>query len=326
MGRPAAWWDGPFTWKILVEFTDYYKTLGIDKSASEDAIQKAYRKLAREFHPDVNKAAGSEDRFKEIGEAYEVLKDPGKRSKYDRYGAAWKQMEQQGGGFPGSDFGGFQGGGGSFYDVLEHMFGGQRSQGFGTSFGGFQQGFGGPFERRPTRGEDHEATIKLTLEEAAQGGGRTITVSRSDAARGRTIRVTIPPGVVTGQRIRLGGQGAQGPAGSGDLYLVVQVTPHKDLTLRGRDLHTQLSIPDWLAALGGEAELTTLSGKVRVKVPAGSSSGTEIRLRGQGFPVEQGMGDLYAEIQIRTPSELTLEQEEAYLELRRAGESKTEDQ
>ena len=113
MGRPAAWWDGPFTWKILVEFTDYYKTLGIDKSASEDAIQKAYRKLAREFHPDVNKAAGSEDRFKEIGEAYEVLKDPGKRSKYDRYGAAWKQMEQQGGGFPGSDFGGFQGGGSS---------------------------------------------------------------------------------------------------------------------------------------------------------------------------------------------------------------------
>jgi curved DNA-binding protein len=312
-----------------VEFTDYYKTLGVKKSASFADIQKAYRKLAREFHPDVNKSSRAEDRFKAIGEAYEVLKDSDKRAKYDQYGAAWKQMEQQGGGgLHGFDFGNFQGragGQGSFYDVLEHLFGSQANAGFGSSFGGFQKGFGGPFKRRPAKGEDHEATIKLTLEEAAQAGSRTITVSQSGSAKGRKIRVTIPSGVVSGQRIRLGGEGGHGPRGRGDLYLVVQVIPHPQLILHGRDLHAVFSIPDWLAVLGGHAELATLSGKVRIKVPAGSSSGDKIRLKGQGFPGEQETGDLYAQIQIRTPSELTAEQIELYELLRRLDEGKTDD-
>jgi curved DNA-binding protein len=312
-----------------VEFTDYYKTLGVKKSASHADIQKAYRKLARESHPDINKSSGAEDRFKAINEAYEVLKDSDKRAKYDQYGAAWKQMEQQGGGgLHGFNFGDFQGragGQGNFYDVLEHLFGGKANVGFGSSFGGFNDGFGGPFERRPAKGEDHEATIRLTLEEAAHGGSRTITVSQSGSVKGRKIRVTIPSGVVSGQRIRLAGQGGHGLAGRGDLYLVVEVIPNSQLTLQGRDLHAVLSIPDWLAALGGHAELATLSGRVRIKIPAGSSSGTEIRLKGQGFPGGQEAGDLYTQIQIRTPSELTAEQVELYELLRRLDEGKTED-
>lgn len=304
-----------------MEFTDYYKTLGVARSASQDDIQKAYRKLARQYHPDVNKTTGAEDRFKEIGEAYEVLKDPEKRKKYDRYGAAWKQMEQSGQDFEGFDFGSFKGGANgeaSFFDILEHLFGGQGGRaGFGGSpFGGFGGGvrFEDSFRPRSSRGEDYEASIRLTLEEAASGGSRMLTVPRADGKR-RTIKVNIPKGVVPGQRIRLGGQGGSGEH-PGDLYLVVDVAPHPTLILEGRDLHTQLKIPAWMAALGGETELTTLNGKVRVKVPAGSTTGTEIRLKGLGFPDGARKGDLYAELVIDLPKRLSAEQKKAYEKLK----------
>ena len=306
-----------------VEFTDYYKILGADRSASDAEIQKAYRKLARKFHPDVNKDAGAEDRFKLIGEAYEVLKDPEKRSKYDQYGAAWKQMEQQGGsGFQGFDSGGMSG---SFYDVLEHLFSGNTGRSSTGGFGGFHPGFHSSFRGRPTRGQDLEAAIRLTLEEAALGGRRAITMPKSTTGGRKTIKVTIPSGVIAGQRIRLAGQGGAGPAGSGDLFLVVQVAAHPSFVLDGRDLHTNLEIPDWLAALGGEAELKALTGKLKIKVPEGSSSGTEIRLKGQGFPLADRKGDLYAKILIVAPTLLSAEQESLYLQLKDLSQTKAED-
>ena len=305
-----------------VEFTDYYKTLGVDRSASEGEIQKAYRKLAHKSHPDVNKDVGAEDRFKLIGEAYGVLKDPEKRAKYDQYGAAWKQMEQQGGsGFQGFDFDQT----GSFYDTLEHLFSGHAQRGSAKGFGGFHPGFHSSFRGRPTRGQDLEAAIRLTLEEAALGGYRTITLPTSRTEAGKTIKVTIPSGVTAGQRIRLAGQGGASEAGPGDLFLVVQVAAHPSFVLDGRDLHTNLEIPDWLAALGGEAELKTLTDKLKIKVPAGSSSGTEIRLKGQGFPTADRKGDLYAKILIVTPTLLSPEQESIYLKLKDLSQTKVED-
>lgn len=300
-----------------MEFTDYYQTLGVSRSASEDEIQKAYRKLARQYHPDVNKSAGAEDRFKEVGEAYEVLKDPEKRAKYDQYGAAWKQMEQNGQGFGGFDFNGAAAQGAdfdSFYDILEHLFGGNGRAGF-SSFNGFRPGFRSHVQYEPRRGEDYEATIKLTLEEAARGGSRVLTIPRPNGEN-RKIRVNIPPGVSPGRRIRLAGQGGQGDRDAGDLYLIADILPHPKWVLSGNDLHTQLKVPAWMVALGGKADLTTLTGKVKVNVPKGSSSGTEIRLRGQGYPGEDGTGDLYAEIQIEMPSRLSERQKKAYLELK----------
>ena len=297
-----------------MEFTDYYNTLGVSRAATDEEIQKAYRKLARQYHPDVSKSTGAEDRFKEIGEAYEVLKDPDKRSKYDKYGAAWKQMEQNGNGFGGFDFSqnGSAGGFESFYDILEHLFGGQsRASGFSTPFGGFSHGFNGRMSYGSQRGEDYEARVTLSLEEAAAGGSRMLTIPRP-GEENRRLRVTIPRGVTPGQRIRLSGQGGNGQGGSGDLYLVIDIAPHPKWSLKGRDLHTQLAVPLWVAALGGRVDLQTLSGKVKVKVPAGSSSGKGIRLKGQGYPSADGSGDLYAEIAIKVPDKLTKTQKAAY--------------
>jgi len=303
-----------------MEFIDYYKTIGVSRSASDDDIQKAYRKLARQYHPDVNKTSGAEEKFKTVGEAYEVLKDPDKRSKYDRYGVAWKQMEQTGQDFGGFDFDSFKGSGNgyaSFYDILEQLFGERAQQGFGSPFGSFgRAGFNHSIRTHPSRGEDHEAIIKLTLEEAACGGKRTLILPRAGSGKQRAIIVTIPPGVVPGKRIRLAGQGGPGEDAAGDLYLIVGVIPHPDMILNGHDLFAQLKIPAWLAALGGDAELETLTGKVMVRVPAGSSSGTEIRLKGLGFPAGDSRGDLYAELVIQIPKRLTTEQKDAYKALK----------
>jgi curved DNA-binding protein len=308
----AGW---PLFVGIKMEFKDYYQALGVNRTATEDEIQKAYRKLARQYHPDVNQTDGAEDKFKEVGEAYEVLKDPEKRTKYDQYGAAWKQMEQNGQGFGGFDVNGGNGGYDSFYDVLDHLFG-RRG---GTSFSSFN-GFGGtPFRNHahyaPRRGEDYEALIKLTLEEAAEGGARMLTVPRPNNEN-RKIRVTVPGGVLQGERIRLAGQGGVGEAGSGDLYLIADIVPHPRLVLSGTDLRTRLKVPVWLAALGGKADLLTLKGKVKVNVPAGTSPGTEIRLKGQGYPTQDGAGDLYAEIVVDVPRHLTADQRKAYQELK----------
>lgn len=318
-----------------MEFKDYYKTLGVERGASKEEVQKAYRKLARKYHPDVSKEANAEDRFKEVSEAYEVLKDPDKRQKYDQFGSAWKQARQtgrpppgfegfhfdfgSGGGRSGGGFrfegdpGAFAGMGGSgFSDFFEALFGGQggaRGRGGPRGAGGF----GGT--RAAARGADQEASISLGLEEAARGGKREIGLTDPATGGSKNLSVSVPPGVKPGSRIRLQGQGSPGPGGgpAGDLYLKVEVLPHPDLRLDGQDLHTTVPITPWEAALGGRAEVPTLNGKLTVKVPAGTSSGRRIRLEGKGFPRREGKaGDLFAELRIVVPESLSDEERELY--------------
>lgn len=324
-----------------MEFKDYYATLGVDKDADQDQIQKAYRKLARKYHPDINKEPEAEARFKEIGEAYEVLKDPEKRQKYDRFGTAWKQSGQGrtggpppgfedfvvdfGEGFGGRGFrfegGGFEGAGASgFSSFFDALFGGMGGAG----------GFGGPGGARrrpgpppPSRGADVEAEIQLGLHEAAHGGRREITLSDPMTGGTQRIAVNLPQGVRPGQRIRLAGKGTSGAGGgpAGDLYLKVHVAPHPDFRLQGKDLHTTLKVAPWEAALGAEAEVATLSGPVRVKVPPGTSSGRRIRLRGKGFPSKNGdAGDLFAEVSVVVPPKLSDREAELYRELAEASD------
>jgi curved DNA-binding protein len=299
-----------------VEYKDYYAILGVDKSASQDEIQKAYRKLARKYHPDVNANPQAENKFKEIGEAYEALKDPEKRSKYDRYGSAWKAAQRggpsppgfegfefdfggPGGGFAGGFGGaGFPGGGSGFSSFFDMLFGGRPGAASANPFGG---------------GLDREATLVLTLEEAASGGKRELAVEDPGGGGRKTYTVNIPPGVKPGGRIRLRGKGAAAPRSEarGDLYLKVEVLPHPRFTLDGSDLRTTLEVTPWEAALGGQLPVETLSGRLTVRIPPGSSSGRTVRLREQGFPTaEGGKGDLLAEIKIVIPEPLS-EQERA---------------
>lgn len=288
---------------MAVGYRDYYEILGVERGASDEEIRRAYRKLARQYHPDINKEPGAEDRFKEISEAYEVLRDPDKRARYDRLGANWRAGEDVSGaaGFEGfGGFGGDQGGvrvefgdGADFSDFFESLFGARRGRGGSRTAG---------FEGFATRGADHEAVLELSLEEAAAGGRRQIQLGD-----GRSYDVNIPAGVRDGQRIRLAGEGGQGQAGgpSGDLFLRVRVKPHPRFRLEGRDLHVDLPVTPWEAALGATVEVPTLNGSAKVKVPAGSSSGRRLRLRGQGFPGPKGgRGDLYATVQIHVPKQL----------------------
>jgi curved DNA-binding protein len=316
-----------------LEYKDYYATLGVKKDASQDDIQKAYRKLARKFHPDVNKAPEAEVKFKEIGEAYEVLKDADKRQKYDQYGSAWKRAQQTGAPPPGwegihfdfGDLGGMGGmggqggfGGGEFSSFFEMLFGGGRrgARGAGVGFGG--QGFGQDFRGA---GNDTEATISLSLEEAVRGGKREITLTDPSTGQRKTLSVKIPEGVRAGQRIRLGGQGQPGMGGgpAGDLYLKIEIEPDPRFRVEGSDLHTAVPVAPWEAALGGDAEVQTLDGNVRVKIPPGSSSGRKIRLRGRGLPQSSGeKGDLLAEIRIVVPEKLSERERELFEQLAEA--------
>lgn len=309
-----------------MEFKDYYAVLGVARDASQDDIQRAYRKLARQYHPDINKEAGAEDKFKEIGEAYEVLKDPDKRAKYDRYGTAWKAAQQQGGAPPP----GYEDVWFDLRDVPEGAFGG--FSGFSDFF---EQLFGAGARRRGTRarpeaggqrwswvmpGADHEARLALSLQELARGGPREVSLTDPESGISKTYTVTIPKGIRPGQRIRLAGQGAAGAGGAaaGDLYLLVELIPHPTLRLEGNDLYTTLPVTPWEAALGAEITLQTLDGAVRVKVPPGSSSGRKIRLRGKGLPQTRGApGDLYAEIRIVVPTALSKEERQAFETLAR---------
>ncbi|MEE8525415.1 MAG: DnaJ C-terminal domain-containing protein [Thermoanaerobaculia bacterium] len=309
-----------------MEYRDYYATLGVLQKASADEIQKAYRKLARKYHPDVNSKPGAEERFKEITEAYEVLKDPEKRKTYDRYGSQWKSFQGPGGGQPGAgfppgfenvrfDFGGGGGGFGggdhsSFFDMLF---------GSGGPFGGGGAGAGPRSRGRRSgldmRGQDQEARIALTIEEAAEGGDRRITVSDPVSGQGKTYSVKIPPGVREGQKVRLAGRGGPGAAGSppGDLFLKVELKPHDHFQLEGHDLHVTVPVTPWDAALGAEASIKTLNGAIKIKLPPGTSSGRKMRLRGKGFPKPRGgAGDLYAEIQLVVPAKLTPEERELF--------------
>ena len=332
-----------------MEFKDYYQILGVERGASEDDVQRAYRKLARKYHPDISKEAGAEDRFKEIGEAYEVLKDPEKRQKYDRFGAAWKQAQQRGGGAPPGwenvrveygpgwdfDFGGAEGGGvgADFSSLFEQLFGGGMGGGMGGAgrrgrgggpFAGFRSARGPAGATFVRPGADVEAEIELTLEEAARGGRRELTITDPATGERNTVQVTIPAGIRPGQRLRLAGKGGQGSGGGppGNLYLKVGVRRHPRFRLDGRDLHVELPVTPWEAALGGEVEVPTLDGTQRVRVPAGTSSGRRIRLRGEGFPgagAKPG-GDLYAEVSIAVPKSLSDRERELFAELAEASD------
>jgi curved DNA-binding protein len=264
---------------------DFYEVLGVERGASADDIRRAYRALARRYHPDINKDADAEDRFKKISEAYDVLSDPEKRERYDRFGDA-QAAGSDGGGVDVGDLG----------DLFETFFGGARGRG----------GFAG-------RGADHEAVLELSLEEAARGGRRSITLGD-----GRSYDVAIPKGVRDGQRIRLAGEGGAGLGGgaSGDLLLRVRVTPHPRFRLDGHDLHVDLPVTPWEAALGGEAAVPTLDGSARVRVPRGSSTGRKLRLRGQGFPGPRGEhGNLYATVKVMVPDQPTEHERELFEQL-----------
>jgi curved DNA-binding protein len=299
---------------MAVGFRDYYETLGVPRTASEDEIRKAYRRLARENHPDVNKDPGAEDRFKEIGEAYEVLRDADKRRRYDQLGSNWR-AGQDVSGSPGFqdvrvDFGNGDFGGGDVSDLFESLFGQRRGSRAGGGFGGFGGGGfgGGGFS---TRGMDVEAVLELSLEEAARGGRRSLSLD------GRDLEVEIPPGVRDGQRLRLAGEGEPGPGGGppGDLLLRIRLRPHRRFRVDGQDLYTDVPVAPWEAALGAEVDVPTLNGRARTKVPAGSSSGRKLRLRGEGMPGPGGPGDLYASVKIVVPKKLSRQERKLFQQL-----------
>lgn len=315
-----------------LDFKDYYETLGVKKDASQEEIQKAYRKLARKYHPDVNKDAAAEARFKEIGEANEVLKDPEKRKKYDQFGSAWKNAQATGApppGWEGFDFNQFRGGGGGF------DFGGGGGEGFSSFFdmlfGGGAPGMGGGRRRGgfpgfDQPGSDAEAPLAITLEEAVHGGQRELALSDGSGQR-KNLSVRIPAGVRAGQKIRLAGRGnpGMGSGAAGDLFLKIEIQPHPRFRVDGADLLAHLPVAPWEAALGADAEVETLDGPVRVKVPAGSSSGRKIRLRGRGLPRAGGeKGDLLAEIRIVVSDALTDRERELYEELAKLQQDKDE--
>lgn len=291
---------------------DAYEVLGVSRDADPSEIQRAYRRLARKLHPDVNKDPGAEDRFKELSEAYDVLSDPDQRKRYDAFGQDFRRVGPDvdpdayrrarahagaaaGGGRPtgrGAGSAGDYAYTGSVGDVdIEDLLGGM----FGAR-GRARGGWG------PLAGSDQETEVEVSVEEAYSGTRRTLTIG--DAGGPRTIDVVIPPGVVDGQRIRLRGQGGRGSGGgaTGDLYLVVRIAPHHRYRPEGRDLHVLLPLTPWEAALGASLPIETPGGPATVRVPAGTSSHRRLRLKGRGLPNQRGRpGDLYAEAQIKVP-------------------------
>jgi len=295
-----------------MEYKDYYKILGVAKGASEKEIKAAYRRLARKHHPDVNPGnKEAEARFKEIGEAYEVLSDKDKRRRYDQLGANWAAYGREPQGWPG---------GGVRVD-FEDLGGGGFSDFFKTFFGGGAAGFGGGFggEDALPRAADAEAEVDLTLSEVLRGTTREVAL---EGAR-RRVEVKIPPGVRDGSRVRVAGEGGRGAGGRrGDLYLRVRVAPDPTFERRGDDLATTIRVPLTAAVLGGEAQVTTLEGSVGIKIPPGTPAGQVFRLRGHGLPRlgEKGArGDLLATLAVDLPRSLTPRQKELFEELRRSG-------
>jgi curved DNA-binding protein len=287
-----------------VKYQDYYQILGVPRDAEKSDIKKAYRKLARRYHPDVNSEADAEDKFKEVNEAYEVLKDSDKRQAYDRFGADWKHGQQfDGGGFQG---GGFQGGshssdgisGGDFSDFFESIFGGDFQQGGGSPFQQGQQR-----QQRQRRGADLQLKLDITLEEAFNGGSKTIQFAKTPgSAEMKKLKITIPKGVSQGQKIRLAKQGQAAPhAGEpGDLYLEMNILPHRLFRLDGRDVILRLPLTPWEAAAGASLKVPTLSGSVELKIKPGMQSGQKMRLKGKGLTGPPA-GDQFVEIMIQTP-------------------------
>lgn len=305
---------------MAVKFQDYYETLGVGRSASQDEIQKAYRKLARKYHPDVSKVEGAEDKFKQVSEAYEVLKDPEKRKKYDALGANWKagQDFQAPPGWENVHFSTGGGMGTDFSDFFSQIFGG----GFGPGMGGFRGGPGRTQTLR-RRGEDYEVNIEVSLNEVHTGASKRIDfdVREPDGAVERkSLTVTIPMGVKSGSKIRLAGQGGPGFGGGpdGDLFLRVRIRPDSRFEVDGYNLKATLKLTPWEAALGTEVNVPTLEGSVKMKVPAGIQSGQSLRLKGKGMNRKQGeAGDLLVSVQIAVPKELSEKEKELFEEMAR---------
>jgi curved DNA-binding protein len=318
----------------LVKFKDYYDTLGVDRKATEKEIKTAYRKLARQFHPDTNKGnKQAEEKFKEIAEAYEVLKDSEKRKRYDMLGANYKQ----GADFrPPPDFGGFSfdfgnmGPGSPFSDFFEMLFG--QAGTAGGAAGGFRGaptpgGFRTQSAPQPQRRRiDQEAEIELSVEELAKGTTRTLQIS-GGGAKQRTLEVKIPAGVRAGSKVRVAGgeQGANLGQGAGDLYLKVKVKPHPLFTIDGDNLICDLSISPATAVVGGEATVTTLDGPVRIRVPSGTQSGRLLRLKERGLTKlkSQQKGDQLVRVKISIPTNLTDEERKLYEQLNKIEKERT---
>lgn len=320
---------------MAIEFKDYYKILGVPKGATEDEIRKAFRKLARQYHPDVaGNKAGAEDKFKEINEAYEVLSDAEKRRKYDTLGPNWKSGDfrpppgqggrPRGGGARQQSAPDFEFQGTGFSDFFEQLFGSMRGHGGGGRSGGSAQ------EEFAEPGADVEADIMVTLEEASKGSIRNVSLRRSvpcgvchgagsvngkacsncqghgSVERADSHKVKIPAGIREGQSLRVPGQGEPGAGGApaGDLYLRVRYAKHPDFRADGSDLYYDLDVAPWEAVLGASVPVRTLDGEVSIKVPPGASSGAKLRLRGRGLKTKDAAGDLIVTIRIKVPTTL----------------------
>ena len=317
-----------------MEFKDYYQVLGVEKRAAEDEIRKAFRKLARQHHPDVNPGDASADaKFKELNEAYEVLRNPETRQKYDTLGANWRQYEhaQPGAGpfGPGGPFGAGgwtdgemrwnvgtgPGGRTMSEEEVRDVFGGGHpfSDFFHTFFGGGAATCGGPSARRQRRGRDVEHPLELSLDEAFRGVTQRLSLQLSTSDRPKTVEVKIPPGVKDGSRVRVAGEGEPGVsrAAAGDLFLRIRLRRHPQFEVKGQDVYVKTEVPLMTAVLGGHAEVPTLDGRpVRLRIPAATQSGQVFRLKGKGMPALRrptARGDLFATAQVMIPKRLSAE-------------------
>jgi curved DNA-binding protein len=295
-----------------MDFIDYYQVLGLQKNATEDDIKKAYRKLARKFHPDLNpNDKEAHKKFQQINEANEVLSDPEKRKKYDQYGKDWQHAE-------------------AFEKARQGQEHAQRTYSTGQAFGGqfdddqfsdffesmFGRSAGGGRQSAKFRGQDYEAELHLNLEDAYHTHKQTLTIN------GKNLRITIPAGIENGQKIKLKGQGGPGINGGpeGDLYITFNISDHPKFKRLGNDLYMTATIDLYTAVLGGDTTVDTMSGKVKIKVPAGTQNGSKIKLRGKGFPVykkENEFGDLYVTYHVTLPVNLTDKQKELFEQLQK---------
>jgi curved DNA-binding protein len=298
-----------------MKYKDYYKILGVERNAGEDDIKKAYRKLARKYHPDVSKETDAKEKFQEVSEAYETLRDKEKRAAYDSLGSGFRQGQDfrpppdwydRFGADRGEDLGGVD-----LSELFESLGAFGRASGFGRGRAGARRGGTMAFP-----GEDYEVPVRLTLEEAFRGTERTVQLEG-----GRTFTARIPKGATDGQRLRLPGKGGPGMNGGppGDLYLQIHLEPHPLFRVSGHDLDLEVPLAPWEAALGAQVEIPTMEGRVTMKVPAGSKTGQKLRLAGKGLPKPGGgAGDLYAVLGIDVPSTLTEQEKTLFEELRKA--------
>lgn len=325
-----------------MEYKDYYQIMGVERSATQDEIKRAYRKLARKYHPDVSKHTDAEQRFKEVGEAYEVLKDPEKRTAYDQLGSNWKAgqdfnappdwdagFEFGGGGYTGAggpQFHGFtETDAGAFSDFFESLFGQGFQQAGARPQGGHQQHPG--FHQA---GNDHHAKILIDLEDAMHGATRSISLHVPDVdpsghvrTKERVLKINIPKGIKQGQHIRLSGQGnpGTGQGKAGDLYLEIEFNPHSIYRVDGRDVYLDLPVAPWEAALGANIKAPTPGGMVDLKIKPGSTNGSKMRLKGRGIPPSSSnnsAGDLYVILQVAIPPANTDSEKAAYEKMRQS--------